>query len=419
MRKILIGSSALLAAGLIAAPSMAQDADGMMGPTPLTGANLDLALGGNAAAKFEYRSAETKGSDAESFRNHAVTFDAELHFKAEATLANGTSFGAHIELEGIRAGDNKYIDENYIWVDGRLGKVYLGGYDGRPSTDVATSGGIFSSNDLLKIDAGANAALIGNRIDSGGKNNKIAWQSPELGGMSIAFNYTPDPQNMDTGLGETDTDVNQSQTAMYLGGKLVTAMGDAEVSLSLGYATVSAENDGDDVDDSSKLRFGAQVAVSDINVRLYYVRGDADAVKDTPTAAVSQIGLGADYTFGDWKVGAGWERGSQAQFDDAGDADGDDQASRMDIALERGLDNGMEVEFGWRRTSYADNAEMAKDEQSHSELAVIFRWDVGPGLEFDVEFANATYTHHMTDPADAESESRRANSLRVITKVSF
>jgi predicted porin len=475
MRKILIGSSALLAAGLIAVPSMAQEADDMMmGPTPLTGANLNLALGGHATATFKYRSAEPQGPSrsvsvaveksglpklwggketrteaVSSVRNHAITFDSELHLQAEATLANGTSFGARIELEGIRVDAQKNIAENYIWVNGPLGKVYLGGYEGAPSTDVATSAGIYKSNGLLGAGVVAgltrpsrNTAGFGNRIDTKNLNNKVAWQSPEIGGMSVALHFTPDPQTKDTDIGEPDTDPGQSQNEVYLGGKLVTALGDADVSLSLGYVTSSAEDSSNNanVEDTTKWRFGTQVAVSDINVRLYYVQANADAVKASPTQAVAQIGFGADYTFGDWKAGVGWERGSRAQHacvangppvaNAAGvlpltgpcigwDEAGQDQASRVDLAVQRDLGNGMSAELGWRRTQFADSADMEKSEQDHSEFAANLRWAVGPGLNLDVEFANTSYTYHELYSPAADSERRRANSLKVVTKVSF
>ena len=76
----------------------------------------------------------------------------------------------------------------------------------------------------------------------------------------------------------------------------------------------------------------------------------------------------------------------------------------------------MEVEVGWRMTTIEDNGDNVSNEQEHNELSAIFRWDVGPGLEFDVEYATAGYMQLEGVEAPV---SRRGHAIRVKTKVSF
>src|SRR5690606_902883 len=89
MKHILLGTSALVAAGLLAAPANAAE-------------KIKLGLGGFYAASMgaildDDNDAGESGDNRDSFAIHQ---NVEVHFKGETTLDNGITVGARVELEG-------------------------------------------------------------------------------------------------------------------------------------------------------------------------------------------------------------------------------------------------------------------------------------------------------------------------------
>src|SRR5262249_52701807 len=91
----LLGSSALVAAGMFAGSAVAAD-------------KLKIGVGGYYMSAFGFISQDgTTGS------RHPVALDQdnEIHFKGETTLDNGLTVGVHVELEGGTTADQ--IDERW------------------------------------------------------------------------------------------------------------------------------------------------------------------------------------------------------------------------------------------------------------------------------------------------------------------
>ncbi|MEM1140839.1 MAG: porin, partial [Pseudomonadota bacterium] len=112
MKKILLGTSALVAAAALAAPASAAD-------------KIKLKLGGywtGAAAFVDLEEADVEND---------IVFgsDAEVHFGGKTTLDNGLQVGfkAELELAEDNAGGNSdIIDEVYGEVKGGFGKIQFG-----------------------------------------------------------------------------------------------------------------------------------------------------------------------------------------------------------------------------------------------------------------------------------------------------
>ena len=107
MKRLLLGSTALVAAGLVAGAADAAE-------------KITLGVGGYYRAAFGVVNEDDDTGDAGDNRDsHAIAQDAEVHFKGSTKLDNGIEVGARIELEG-RSGDPDPIDERYIYFQGHV-----------------------------------------------------------------------------------------------------------------------------------------------------------------------------------------------------------------------------------------------------------------------------------------------------------
>ena len=117
MKKVLLGSTALVAAGLIAGHAAAAD-------------GVKLSLGGYyrgvAGVMFDDFDGAAAGLE-DDLRDYVFKQDVEVHFKGETTLDNGLTVGAVVQLEGQTSGDQ--IDEVYAYFSGGWGELRFGDDD--------------------------------------------------------------------------------------------------------------------------------------------------------------------------------------------------------------------------------------------------------------------------------------------------
>ena len=121
MKKILLGSTALVAASMIAAPG-AQASD-----------PIKLGVGGWMIQGIGYADQDGSFEDATSTKYNGWDQKqrSEVHFKGSTKLDNGIAVSVKIELESDSNGDNFGIDENYMKLtSASLGSLYLGKYKG-------------------------------------------------------------------------------------------------------------------------------------------------------------------------------------------------------------------------------------------------------------------------------------------------
>ena len=118
MKKVLLGTSALLGVGLLAGTAVASD-------------GVKLSLGGFMRSYFGATWDDDKaGEDGDNHNLTGVGTDAEIYFLGSVTLDNGVTVGARFELEGGR----RQI------VSGNLGATTASFKDGTPFTLGVLSG---------------------------------------------------------------------------------------------------------------------------------------------------------------------------------------------------------------------------------------------------------------------------------------
>jgi len=411
MKKVLLGTTALLAAGLLSTSVSAG---------AVSASNLDVTLGGYGTFKIEYKSRESTKDDTVSYRNHNADFDSEISFKGSTTLDSGTSAGIEIQFETGGSGiASDPIDNNFIWVSGAMGKVSLGGVAGNAmEVGIARS---YSGVGLLKVEKGAHEIGIANTANTnGGDNNKIVWVAPAMGGIEVAINYTPQLVE-NSQANAINTVAGAKGEDLLVGLKWTGAMGAATVKVSLGYGTAKAEDvtADKDLDSDNRTRLGFEVSgIGNLTIGGYMLNSSDGAAALTPTEDRTNQGIGGKWVSGDWEVGIGWETAKQDEMTEAdvNVKSGTDKATRMDIGVSYKLNADMTLKVGYQQDKYDDDANLAADENSTKSFDVKFDWAVGPGVAFGVGLQNYSYTHHL---GLATAAKKTGTAGYVSTKVTF
>ena len=200
MKKLLLGSTALVAGGLMAAPAMAAD---------------PIKIGVGGYYQFFALAGSIEGvyaPDGSSIQYKGLQFiqEGEIHFIGQSKLDNGTTVGLTVELEGwnnsITAtnGHARQIDEAFLFSFGDWGRIEFGSRDqasyrmyyGAPSALLGF--GFFQHNTNFNW---ASAAMLANPAQGaatfftiGGQFqdvNRINYFTPRFMGLQIGVGYAP------------------------------------------------------------------------------------------------------------------------------------------------------------------------------------------------------------------------------------
>jgi outer membrane protein OmpU len=186
MKKVLLGTTALLGVGLMAGTASAAD-------------GIKLSLGGWFRTGFGFTIDDNSQDNGAAELGHdrnvtGVYNNSEIHFNGETTLDNGLTVGVRVELEGESSGDQ--IDASYAYMSGGFGEVRLGSHSGVSSTFAmyppgsSTSFGVFSP-----FTAGAVTTTFfveaASWLPGRDKAQKITYFSPVWSGFSFGLSYTP------------------------------------------------------------------------------------------------------------------------------------------------------------------------------------------------------------------------------------
>src|SRR6185295_13825408 len=181
MKKVLLGTTALLGAGLVASPAFAAD-------------GIKLGVGGFFKSAYMMVFDDDAEGEAGNERNTDGFFqDAEVHFTGSTTLDNGLEVGARIELEGENSEDQ--IDEAWVYFSGGFGEFRIGSLDDAlGDLCVFAPGGTANFSAYSPNQWGANT-LTSNSIcfgvDDVGDSQKIVYFSPVFAGFQIGVSYVP------------------------------------------------------------------------------------------------------------------------------------------------------------------------------------------------------------------------------------
>jgi hypothetical protein len=201
MRKLLLGTTALAAAGAMLTNAAVADGPSVSGYYEWT---------------YNSRSSN-QNTGATSLDGTSFGSDSEITFKFSNKTDSGLTVGMVTEFETDDA--NSAVNESSISISGGFGKVVLGGNDG-----VGDNYGIGAS-DLIAEDTRPSvvSASIGTSSDitmGDGDANKIAYHLPAMGGLTVGASFA------DSGaVGSTDTTSFGARYTMDAGGNAITIGG--------------------------------------------------------------------------------------------------------------------------------------------------------------------------------------------------
>lgn len=329
MRKLLIGSTALMVGGLVAAPvAFAGEAPkvSLSGVTRLAYVIRDEdgpnQLDGGDGGQFQFANAGT-----------------EIRLDASGTADNGLTYGVNLDIRP--SGGNMTVDEHYIFLEGGWGTLHLGGDDGvldnmekgGQSVQVGNWGFDVSHTILTSASVESDIGSFASWAGVTGDDAKIAYYTPSFGGFSAGVSIQPDRDSITdpTGTGQFNSNAGTGATAGQYGDMVQYegainydgSFGDVGIGLAVGAAYSDA---GDTLlEDVEALHAGGTLSFGGFSVGAGIMdSGDTNVVRGSGGDGQQYWSVGAAYSFGAGAV-------STSYFNNEGDVEGDGVDSEIDI----------------------------------------------------------------------------------------
>ena len=187
MKHVLLGTTALVAAGFVVGQAQAADP-------------IKLTLGGfyGAAAGAEIGGNDSRGSPSDNRQHGAFKNNVEVYFNGSTTLDNGLTAGVHIELEGNNS--SKTIDEVFTYFKGGFGEFRFGDTGGALGKSCVVDPGAITNNFGL-ISPNNSFSNVGRNTPIGlggmgtcedhGNQTKAVYFSPVFGGFQGVVSFSP------------------------------------------------------------------------------------------------------------------------------------------------------------------------------------------------------------------------------------
>ena len=350
MKRILLGTTALVAAGVLGAG----DAE----------AKFDVTIRGNYTVGYGLVNEDDDGGAVPESgykrQNQSILQDAEVHFRFEQTLDNGLAVGGRVELEGATNGGagsrasgsagGDQIDEKWGYLRGGFGELRFGDEDDarkQKSYAAPEASGIFGVNSpyftfnnlaptspiFMGQFTSTNSTFPNLENDSA----KIIYFTPSFGGFQLAVSYAPDGTQDRFQGGTGGTQEAQISNAISIGADYSGEFGGVTVGAGGGYSFGSAET-GNASPNIWAVGLNLGFAGFTVGGSVAFVDADTGA-NDEATV----FDIGATYNVDAITVGVGWSHG---EYENEGTTDELDHIQLgLGYALGEGVSLGAMV--GW------------------------------------------------------------------------
>ena len=307
MKKILLGSTAIVTAGMImSAPVMAAG----------HAEKMKLKVGGYMEQWVGF----TSGDDgvSQDYSGFDIKSDAEIHFKGSTKLDNGMTIGVNVQLEASQNGDQ--IDESYMIVKGSFGEINIGDENsamykmhyapsdygiGINSGDVTAWNQPLADAEGDSISKGSSfrAPFGATYIEPEAVNDstKITYYTPRVSGFQLGMSYAPDASQDSNALPNRDA---QNSDYVMVGANFVQKMGGMNIGISGGYGTATDTNAG--ADEPEATSFGIKVGMGGISAGVSYANFSDHGNKDA-----EGINAGVAYSAGPMGVSLAYFHGEK------------------------------------------------------------------------------------------------------------
>ena len=292
MRKILLGSSALLTALVLAAPAMAE---------------LEVNVGGfvtTQAGFFDNDQANNSGRD---FRNRS-----EIRLTAKGVADNGLEYGARVDLL-TSSNLTQNARRTGINLSGDFGRLEMGDLDGASNnlTVLTPSVGIGQVNGSYVNFIPTTSRPAGSAVETGGgmirpmdsdQSTKITYYTPRAAGFQAGISYTPEVDSADSGEAVQFSDALGNHHDMIEAGLNYRAKYDNGIGVraGVGYVTANSKDSGTQ-EDINAWGLGLRVSYSNVELGATYVdNGDSSNLLGTANDDETSYALAGSYKVGPW-----------------------------------------------------------------------------------------------------------------------
>ena len=311
MKKVLLATTALIAASAFAAPAKAE---------------MEVTVGGYTAFQAGFFDNDTANSSDRDF-----TSEAQIAIRADGTADNGLQYGAKVLLDASTS-DTANSDETSLYLAGGWGRVELGDDDGASELVVfAPTVGIGQINGSYDdfINGNAKAHIVNDRgdhnftaIDSD-DSTKVTYFTPKFSGFQAGVSYAPEYQGFNVfgfagvagSAGENVALLEDSTLAsdiFELGLAYEGSFSGVDVKVGGNYVMASATDADVDLvtggvqtlEDVRAWSLGAQVGYNGFKFGGGYTHdGDSLQLEGVANDSVHSWNIGATYENGPWGVG--------------------------------------------------------------------------------------------------------------------
>lgn len=337
-KALLLGTSALVAAGLFAGSAKADD---------VSDQGVKLHLGGFMNQWFGY------GDNDGNIQEFDQWSDTEIHFLGAYQMENGLEVGVNVQLEGNTEADT--IDESYAYISGSFGQVNIGS-----SNTAAYLMQVAAPNVGLSINSGDDDQAIadpngidGDRnpysstfLEPAGANDSqnITYMTPRFNGFQAGVSYIPDVDNG----GDTNTLVNKNfvyHDGISVGANYTNTFSNGlGLALAGGYVWANGP-DAPGTDDFNGWSAGANLSYAGWTLGGSYARVSDDGNALLVSTEGRSYDVGLSYEVGAWGVSATYFNGEI----EGTAAAGDDEHKAVALGAAYTLGQGVKVigSAGW------------------------------------------------------------------------
>ncbi len=364
MKKVLIGTSALVAAGFIAA-------------APATAAEkIKLGLGGFQNTWVGFASQDGGYEGTNDYGSFDVKSNSEIHFKGSSKLDNGLTVGAHVELESDRDSGGA-IDHSYAYISSAdMGTLYLGGTAGafdRLSVNAPTAaftgettGGqegprqwIASPFAVDGSGTAVGAEMINFIHADAGDTNRITYISPSFSGFQVGASYVPSTQanqnanaTKDGANNATSDEYQWHASAKYSGN-----FDGVGLNLSAGYLRQDDDETAANTDGYKRWRANGTVSYAGFTFGGGYTSIDIDNSTESGLDG-NGWNVGLMYATGPYKISGNYFKSSVKGSADATDPD-DDVYTYYGLNGSYNMGPGVDLKASISKVKYEDETTVA------------------------------------------------------------
>jgi len=326
MKKVLYGTTALCAAGMLGATGAAAD-------------GIELTLGGYANTLFSAGGINATagrqfgGSAEPDFNPTGVWADGEIHFNGRYKHDNGIVFGTRVELEVFSsATSSDTIDEHYIFVDGDFGRVVAGSENSAayimhyaaPVSGLPINSGWVTVFIPPNADSavGFRSPSVSTYLDYGNDENNLTYYTPRFAGFQLGLSYAPSVVGNGEGKNfPVEADRNtEYNNGFAVGANFVDDFDGFGVAVSVGYTRAQAPDTITDLggDDYQGVNLGANLSYAGVTIGGAYAQAfdgqarigvDSNGNSFLNSSEGQSWDVGVAYTAGPWTVGAEYFQG--------------------------------------------------------------------------------------------------------------